>query len=45
MSKKQVIVALSTCKSEYVATTSCICHFVAKSTKWIELALQEKVNY
>jgi len=27
-SKKQSIVALSTCEAKYIATTSCVCHFI-----------------
>jgi hypothetical protein len=36
MSKKQPIVALSTCDAEYVAATSCVCHAV-----WLRNLLKE----
>ena len=35
-SKKQSIVTLSTCESEYVAATSCICHAI-----WLRRLLEE----
>jgi len=35
-SKKQSIVTLSTCKATYVATSSCVCHFI-----WLRRLLKE----
>jgi hypothetical protein len=34
--KKQSIVTLSTCEAEYVATTTCVCHFI-----WLKRLLKE----
>ncbi|KAE8697001.1 hypothetical protein F3Y22_tig00110637pilonHSYRG00668 [Hibiscus syriacus] len=36
MSKKQLIVTLSTCEAEYVAATSCVCHAI-----WLRNLLKE----
>ncbi|PKU81309.1 Retrovirus-related Pol polyprotein from transposon TNT 1-94 [Dendrobium catenatum] len=36
MSKKQPIVALSTCEVEYIAVTSCVCHAI-----WLQNLLKE----
>ncbi|KAG6496141.1 hypothetical protein ZIOFF_043989 [Zingiber officinale] len=42
MSKKQPIVALSTCEAEYVATTSCVCHAVWLRNLLNELSLPQE---
>jgi hypothetical protein len=34
--KKQSIITLSTCEAEYVATTTCVCHFI-----WLRRLLKE----
>jgi hypothetical protein len=28
-SKKQFIITLSTCEAEYIAATTCVCHFIS----------------
>ena len=38
-SKKQSIVILSTCKTEYVATKACICHSI-----WLRRLLKKIMN-
>jgi hypothetical protein len=42
MSKKQPIVALSTCEAEYVAATSCVCHAVWLRNLLKELGMSQK---
>ena len=44
-SKKQSIVALSTCEAKYIATTSCVCHFIWLR-RWLkELWMPQKKAY
>ncbi|KAK2420651.1 hypothetical protein QL285_031356 [Trifolium repens] len=42
MSKKQLIVTLSTCEAEYVAATSCVCHAIWLRNLLKELNLPQK---
>ncbi|CAJ2640870.1 unnamed protein product [Trifolium pratense] len=42
MSKKQLIVTLSTCEAEYVAATSCVCHAIWLRNLLKELSLPQK---
>lgn len=43
MSKKQLIVTLSTCEAEYVASISSICHAIWLSNLLKELGLSQEV--